>query len=110
MQSRKVTLTNIRNNFTLKAVTEYNLLKCFDILSVGDIEKLVKKQKDANDPILYHVTSEELYSKIEELHTAQGHGGKNKLMATYANITAEAVKIYISICEECQCLHTNKTT
>ena len=36
-----------------------------------------QKQKDENDPILYYITNEELYSKIEEIHTAQGHDGIN---------------------------------
>ena len=29
-----------------RTVTDYNLLKRFDILSIGDVEKLIKKQKD----------------------------------------------------------------
>ena len=43
-----------------RTVTDYNLLKRFDILSIGDIEKLIKKQKDENDPILYYITNEEV--------------------------------------------------
>ena len=47
-----------------------------------------QKQKDENDPILYYITNEELYSKIEEIHTAQGHDGinnKKKRVTAYYN-------------------------
>lgn len=112
-QEQLSTLKAAKSKRVNRTVTEYNLLKRFDILSIGDIEKLIKKQKDENDPILYYITNEELYNKIEEIHFAQGHGGINKMMAhikkTYANITAEAVKIFISLCEECQC-RRNKPT
>ena len=61
------------------------------MLSIGDVEKLVKKRKTEDEPILYFIPNEELYSIIQEIHVQQGHSGINKIMAHLkkrsANIT-----------------------
>ena len=57
-QEQLSTLKAAKSKQVNRTVTEYNLLKRFDILSIGDIEKLVKKQKDKNDPILCYVTND----------------------------------------------------
>ena len=82
-------------------------MKRFDVLTIGDEEKLNKKRQSEDGPILYFVTNEELYEKIGEIHAAQRHGGINKMMMhvtkkRFANITEDAVKMYISFCAECQ--------
>ena len=97
---------NARRKKVQKSSDEYNTVKCFDILTIGDVEKLIKKRKTEEEPILYFVTSEELYDKIQEIHTQQGHGGINKIMPHlkkhYANIAQEAVTLFISFCKECK--------
>ena len=99
-------MKNARSKQVQKSSDEYNAAKRFDILTIGDVEKLIKKRKTEEEPILYFVTNEELYDKIQEIHTQQGHGGINKMMAhlkkRYANITQEAVTLFISFCEECE--------
>ena len=45
-----------------KSVEEYNASKRFDILSIGDVEKLVKKRKTKDKPILYFIPNEDLKS------------------------------------------------
>ena len=64
-----------------KSVEQYNASrpKRFDVMSIGDVEKIVKKRKTEDEPILYFTFSEELYSKIKEHHVQQGHGGINKI-------------------------------
>ena len=66
-----------------KSVEKYNARrpKRFEVLSIGDVEKLVKKRKAEDEPILYFTFSEELYSKIKEHHVQQGRGGINNMMA-----------------------------
>ena len=60
-------------------------------IDIGNVEELVKKRKTEDEPILYFIPNEELYSKIQQIHVQQGHGGINKMMAQlktqYANIT-----------------------
>ena len=65
-----------------KSIEQYNASrpKRFNVLSIGDVEKLVKKRKTEDEPILYFTFSEELYSKIKEHHVQQRHGGINKMM------------------------------
>ena len=97
---------NGRNKEAKKSCYDYNAVKRFDILTIGDVEKLIKKRKTEEESILYFVTNEELYEKIQEVHTQQGHGGINKMLAhlkkRYANITQEAVTMFITFCEECE--------
>ena len=70
-----------RSNDGNKSVEQYNASKRFNVLSIGDVEKLVKERKTEDEPILYFTSKEELYSKIKEHHVQQGHGGINKMMA-----------------------------
>ena len=51
-----------------RSVEEYNASKRFDMLSTGDVEKLVKKRKTEDEPILYFAPNEEPVSKIQEMH------------------------------------------
>ena len=95
-----------------KTIQETRAFKRFTILAVGDVEKLIKRRKEEDDPILYFVHNDELFDKIHEVHIARGHGGINKMMAhlrtRYVNVTADAVKLYISFwIEERKTLDTN---
>ena len=49
-----------RSKQVQKSSSEYNAVKHFDILTIGDVEKLIKKRNTEADPILYFVTNEEL--------------------------------------------------
>ena len=51
-----------------RSVEEYNARKRFDMLSIGDVKKLVKKRTTEDEPVLYFIANEELYSKIQEIH------------------------------------------
>ena len=50
------------------------------LVNIGNVEKLVKKRKTEDEPVLRFIPNEELYFKIQEIHVQQGHGGINKLM------------------------------
>ena len=52
----------------------------FDILNCGDIEKLIKKRKNDNDPILYYACAEEMYSIVMIVHVFTGYGGRDKML------------------------------
>ena len=51
-------MKNARNKEAKKSFSDYNAVK--RILAVGDVEKLIKKQKTEEEPTLYFVTNEEL--------------------------------------------------
>ena len=87
---------------------EYRLLQRFEMVTIGDSEFLIRKNKKNNkkDDILYYVANEHLFEKIQTIHLNHGHGGINKMMQhvneKYYNITTEAVKLFISHCDECE--------
>lgn len=76
-----------------------------DIITVEGVDKLIKKRKTEDDSILYFVPNEDLFTKINEVHVSNGHLVFSQVMVIlkkkYANITAECVKLCISLCDEC---------
>jgi hypothetical protein len=88
-----------------KSGADYNRIRRFDILTVGDNEKLVVPLNESND-ILYYLTIEEMYDIIDSVHKSIGHGGMNKmykeLSKKYKNITQEVVKLFVDSCKTCQ--------
>lgn len=91
---------------TKKDRSEYRLLDRFSIVKVGEIEKLVQQRQSQNDPIRYVVPIEQMYDKILEKHVSTGHGGRdrleNELATHYCGITREAIKLFLSLCSQCQ--------
>ena len=89
-----------------KTPEEYSLMRRFDMVAANGIHKLIKKRTKDDDQFLYYVPNEELFDKIDDAHRELGHGGINKmkkeLNPKYANITQEAITLYISLCEECE--------
>ena len=87
---------------------EYRLLQRFEMVTIGDSEFLIRKNKKNNKKgdMLYYVANEHLFEKIQTIHLNHGHGGINKMMQhvneKYYNITTEAVKLFISHCDECE--------
>ena len=43
-----------------KSHEDHKLMKRYDIISIGDIEKLIKKRVNEDDPLLYFVANEDL--------------------------------------------------
>ena len=93
-----------------KTWRQYYVLKRYEILQCGDVEKLVLKKKDAEGVVstdnIYFVHMEELFDIVKRVHTSTGHGGRDKMMkvisAKYANVTREVVDLFKSLCVECQ--------
>ncbi|XP_037779084.1 KRAB-A domain-containing protein 2-like [Penaeus monodon] len=56
--------------------------------------------------VLYYVTIEDTYDVIKRAHIATSHGGRDRMIKEtakkYANISREALELFISYCEECQ--------
>lgn len=88
-----------------KTWRQYYLLKRYQILLCGDVEKLIRKRKDDGDDIIYFAHNDDLYDIIKRVHVTTGHGGRDKMMKVlsvkYANITREVVELYKSLCIEC---------
>ena len=89
-----------------KSQEDHKLMKRYDIISIGDIEKLIKKRVNEDDPLLYFVANEDLYDKMYVIHDAIGHGGINKMQhhvkKKFVNITSNCIEIFVSLCDECE--------
>ncbi|XP_020298040.1 KRAB-A domain-containing protein 2-like [Pseudomyrmex gracilis] len=89
-----------------KTSEEYQRLSRYDIVKIGNIEKLVVPVKNERDPIIYYTFLEEIFDIIHETHISIGHGGQNRMMKElrikYKNITVELVMSYLNLCESCQ--------
>lgn len=87
-----------------KQSREKYLLHKFDVIDIGEEEKLIVPVKDDNT-IKYFVHEEEIFEILHDTHIAIGHGGRgrmdDKIHLTYKNITREMVVIYLNLCEVC---------
>ena len=89
-----------------KSRYEYYILKKYEILECGDIEKLIKRRVEPTDPIIYYISIEDTYDAIKRAHIATGHGGRDRmrkeLNKKYENITEGDILLFKSYCKECQ--------
>lgn len=80
-------------------------MKRFDLIKVGDSEKLIYPVSD-NSVIKYYVTNEELFDIIHDVHFSIGHRGRNRMTKEikkkFKNVTIEATMLYLNLCEICQ--------
>ena len=91
---------------TSKSRHQYYILKKYEVLTCGDVEKLIKKKKSPEDHPVYYATIEDTYDIISKAHIATGHGGRDRMLKhlnqKYANITTEAVELFKLYCIVCQ--------
>ena len=91
---------------TKKSRHQYYILKKYEVLTCGDVEKLIKKRMSPEDRPVYYVTIEDTYDIISKAHIATGHGGRDRMLKhlnqKYANVTTDAVEIFKSYCHVCQ--------
>ena len=85
---------------------DYNLKKRYEILRVGNVDRLIRKRKDpANDVFKFVASIEEVFDIVKAAHEGIGHGGGKKTIAEvkkkWSNITQEVCYLYISFCEHC---------
>src|ERR1700733_14542578 len=72
-EAKKVTETS-------KTWRQYYILKRYQILLCGAIEKLIRKKKDEEDEVIYFAHKDELFDILKRVHVSSGHGGRDKLM------------------------------
>lgn len=91
---------------------DYRRIKRYDILSIGDVEKLIKKRSTNDDEIKYFCHIDELYEIIHKAHIDTGHKRTRcmdkELKKKYCNITRDVIDIYLRLCGQCQLKKKNK--
>ncbi|XP_063889921.1 KRAB-A domain-containing protein 2-like isoform X3 [Scylla paramamosain] len=87
-----------------KTSLQYRRLKRFDVIEIGVVQKLIASSK--NDEVRYYVPAPEIFEVIKTSHVAIGHGGRDRLKCEinrkYANVTADMIKLFLTMCEVCQ--------
>ena len=85
---------------------EFNLMRRFQLVTIGERDFLIRKDKDDPSKIRYYVADENIYEKINSIHLQKGHAGRDKLTKhvkdDYYNITIEAINLYVDMCVECE--------
>lgn len=89
-----------------KTPEDYQRLSRYDIVNIGNTQKLVVPVKDERDPLIYYTYLEENFNIIHETHISIGHGGRTRMVKElknkYKNITLELITIYLNLCKPCQ--------
>ena len=73
-------LKSASNVSTKKSRQQYYILKKYEILRCGTVEKLIKKRKSTEDRPIYYITIEDTYDIISKPHIAKGHGGRDRMV------------------------------
>lgn len=88
-----------------KTPQDYHRIVKYDIVQMGGIERIVTRSKNPGDPTLTYVFLEESFDILHDVHLRIGHGGRCKMLmeikTQYKNLTAELVKIYLLLCQQC---------
>ncbi|XP_050524189.1 KRAB-A domain-containing protein 2-like [Daktulosphaira vitifoliae] len=89
-------IKNVRSS-GIKSNKAYRILKKYDLITIGEEDKLILPLLEGNTNILYYITNENIYDVLHDVHLSIGHGGKHRMNAEvkkkYKNITQEAVSI-----------------
>ncbi|XP_046553714.1 KRAB-A domain-containing protein 2-like [Haliotis rubra] len=89
-----------------KTPHQYYILKKYEVLQCGDINRLIRRSQHEEETPLYFISIEETYEVVKRGHIATGHGGQDKMVhelsKKYANITIEALTVFKNLCVECQ--------
>lgn len=85
---------------------QYRRLKRYDLLTVGEKEKLVNKEYLGNQSgLIFYCPVSEMYDVIHKAHLQIGHkkekAMENELKKKYCNITREVIHIYLNLCQSC---------
>lgn len=89
----------------IKTAFDLQKLRRFDVIFVGNEEKLIYPMSEANPTIKYYVCTDEVFEIIHAMHTDMRHPGRDKLQRElqkyYKNITSESIMIYNNLCDGC---------
>lgn len=112
LMSRESYLEQIRlikeakRKVTGKTPNDYQKLKRYDVITIGDEERLVHPITPTNPTMRHYLHTEELFGAIHQVHLEVGHCGRDRMKielgARYKNITKEAISMYLKLCRECQ--------
>ena len=98
-------LNRFKVSKTKKTAEEYYFMDQFDVITIGDSQRLIKKLTNSAQDIMVYVHLDEIFHILNAVHQTVGHGGIRKTLIEvkrlYENITFPCVRIFIDLCENC---------
>ncbi|VEN38149.1 unnamed protein product [Callosobruchus maculatus] len=86
----------------LLSVRDRRFRKNYDILTIGETDKLIFPIKDLDAPIIYYVHIEEMFHILIDVHFGSRHVGKRsmwvELKKKYMNFTKDVIAIFVDLC------------
>ncbi|KAK2578521.1 hypothetical protein KPH14_000990 [Odynerus spinipes] len=73
-------VSNSKNKSSGKKPEDYQRLKRYDIMKVGNVEKLIFPVNKDTSSVRFYVYFEELFTIIHEERLSIGHGGRNRML------------------------------
>ncbi|XP_071054394.1 KRAB-A domain-containing protein 2-like [Onthophagus taurus] len=112
-------LNQVKNSMSKKETKErlscqdYRRLNRFEILRIGDKEKIIAKRK--NDDVVsirYYCDVTEVHGILEKVHKDTGHkrrlGMEKEIAKKYCNIPRSVIEEYLKLCAMCQLKRKSK--
>ena len=56
----------IKNGVVEKTASHYHYQKTYELISIGNENKIILKRKNDQDPLIFMITKEELFDKLLE--------------------------------------------
>ena len=95
-------ISQLKQGDRKKEPKDYQLLKRYDFVQIGNTVKLIYPVAEGSSSIKYYAQKEDIFDVIHDAHLAIGHGRRNrmikKIQTEYKNITAESIMLYLSLC------------
>ncbi|XP_067129651.1 KRAB-A domain-containing protein 2-like [Centruroides vittatus] len=96
-------VNNSKNKSRRKKPEDYQRLKRYDVMKVGNVEKPIFPVSKDSSNVRFYMYFEELFTIIHEVQLSIGHGGRNRMLKEtskkYKNITTEKVMIDLNWCK-----------
>ena len=93
-------INTLKHGNRKKEPKDYQLLKRYDVVQIGNVEQLIYPVAEGSTSIKYYVQIEDIFNVIHEAHVSIGHGGRNRMVketgTKYKNITTECIMIYLN--------------
>ena len=88
-----------------KEPKDYQLLKRYDVVQIGNTAKLIYPVAEGSLSIKYYVEKEDIFDVIHDAHLAIGHGEGNRMtketQTKCKDVTAESIMLYLRLCVPC---------
>lgn len=90
-----LTIEQAKNKSGTKTKSEYNILRDYDVIVIGDTKKIIKKRENENDNIRFLVPYEHLFDTIYRIHEQVGHKSRDVMLPVckknHINLTVEMI-------------------